>query len=255
MMTESSASADQQQFVTNPTINYKTISFFGSYAITSTKADFEGLPSDPYNLRADWARSFGDVRHRVTLGPTFPLPSKILVNAFYVYSSGPTYNITTGLPDPSGDGSAVQRPALTGVAAPACSGATLKYVPQFGCFNLLPSFGTPVIQRNVARGPGSNNMTLRISRTWDFVKNESSGDSNGAGAVPGNAPPGVPGPVAAGHTVPAKYHLTFGVYAINPLNHPNFAPPNGDLSSPFFGKPLSLQGIFANGTFTPGNGT
>lgn len=45
-----------------------------------------------------------------------------------------------------------------------------------------------------------------------------------------------------------KYHLTLGLFAINPLNHPNFAPPNGNLTSPFFGKPLSLQG-----TFSPGN--
>jgi hypothetical protein len=32
--------------------------------------------------------------------------------------------------------------------------------------------------------------------------------------------------------------------AMNILNHPNFAAPNGDLSSPFFGQSLSLQGGF-----------
>ena len=32
--------------------------------------------------------------------------------------------------------------------------------------------------------------------------------------------------------------------AMNVLNHPNFASPNGDLSSPFFGQSLSLQGGF-----------
>jgi hypothetical protein len=47
-----------------------------------------------------------------------------------------------------------------------------------------------------------------------------------------------------------KYHLTLSVYAINPLNHPNFAAPNGNLTSPFFGKPLNLQG-----TFSPNNAT
>jgi hypothetical protein len=44
--------------------------------------------------------------------------------------------------------------------------------------------------------------------------------------------------------------VTLSAYAINPLNHPNFAQPNGNLTSPFFGKPLSLQG-----TFSPGNAT
>jgi len=33
--------------------------------------------------------------------------------------------------------------------------------------------------------------------------------------------------------------------AMNILNHPNFVAPNGDLSSPFFGQSLSLQGGFA----------
>jgi hypothetical protein len=32
--------------------------------------------------------------------------------------------------------------------------------------------------------------------------------------------------------------------AMNVLNHPNFASPNGDLSSPFFGQSLGLQGGF-----------
>jgi len=81
-------------------------------------------------------------------------------------------------------------------------------------------------------------MTLRVSRTWDFIKKESV-----AGAArPANGPSSAP--------TPMRYHLTFSVYAINPLNHPNFAPPNGNLTSPFFGKPLSLQG-----TFIPGNAT
>jgi hypothetical protein len=47
-----------------------------------------------------------------------------------------------------------------------------------------------------------------------------------------------------------KYHMTFSLYAINPLNHPNFAPPDGNLASSFFGKPLNLQG-----SFSPGNTT
>ncbi|PYS05460.1 MAG: TonB-dependent receptor [Acidobacteria bacterium] len=249
MMTESSALAEQQQFVINPTINYKKLSFFGSYVLSSTKADFDGLAADPYNLRADWAPAFGDIRHRLTLGPTFPLPLKMMVNTLFIYTSGPVYNITTGLPDPSGDGAAVQRPALANLSPAACAGATLKYVPQFGCFDLLPAPGTPMIPKNFGRGPSSSNMTLRVSRTWDFVKKESPGDASGIAAGPG-ATPNAPGPA-----IPMKYHLTFGVYAINPLNHPNFAAPNGNLTSPFFGKPLSLQGMFANGTFNPGNGT
>jgi hypothetical protein len=75
-------------------------------------------------------------------------------------------------------------------------------------------------------------MSVRLSRTWDFKKRE-------------DAP--APAPGAA---IPTKYHLTLSAFATNPLNHSNFGPPNGNLASPFFGKPLNLIG-----TFTPGNAT
>jgi hypothetical protein len=81
-------------------------------------------------------------------------------------------------------------------------------------------------------------MTLRLSRTWDLIKKESAGTSGvAAGPAPASA-------------AAAKYHVTLSAYTINPLNHPNFAQPDGNLTSPFFGKPLSLQG-----TFSPGNAT
>src|SRR5207237_4152173 len=172
MLWESCGLAAHQQLVIIPSINYRKFTCFGSDLLSSTKADFDGLAADPYNLRADWAPAFGDIRHRLTLGPTFPLPLKplrMMVNAFFIYTSGPVYNITTGLPDPSGDGAAVQRPALANLSPGACAGATVRYVPQFGCFDLLPGAGTPSIPKNFGRGPSSSNMTLRVSRTWDFI--------------------------------------------------------------------------------------
>jgi hypothetical protein len=131
------------------------------------------------------------------------------------------------LPDPSGDGAAVQRPALLNLAQNACTGPAMKYTAQFGCFDLQPAPGTPTIHRNYGRGPSNINMTIRLTKTWGFVKKE-----------------------VAGSPASKKYNLAMSVYAINPLNHPNFAAPNGDLTSPFFGEPLSLQG-----TFSPGNAT
>ncbi|HLH31119.1 MAG TPA: carboxypeptidase-like regulatory domain-containing protein [Terriglobia bacterium] len=241
MQTESSGIANQRQFVINPSFNYKKVNFFGNYVLSYTEADFDGLAANPYNLHAEWARAFGDVRHRLTIGPTFPVPMKLLVNTLFIYNSGPVYNITTGLLDPSGDGSAVQRPALLDLPAASCTGADLRYVTQFGCFDLAPGPGTPTISRNYGRGPGNANMTVRVARTFDFGK----GEAPAAAAVA--APNGAP---AAAPAAPMKYHLTFSAYAINPLNHPNFATPVGNLTSPFFGKPLNLQG-----TFTPGNTT
>jgi len=157
-----------------------------------------------------------------------------MANAIFIYNSGAVYNITTGLLDPSGDGAAVQRPALVSLPAATCSSGSLRYVAQFGCFDLSPGPGTATIPRNYGRGPSNTNMSLRLSRTWDFVKTETP-----AGAAP-----------AAGSAAPTRYHLTLSAYAINPLNHPNFAPPVGNLTSPFFGKPLSLWGTFSNGNTT-----
>ncbi|HEY2383400.1 MAG TPA: carboxypeptidase regulatory-like domain-containing protein [Terriglobia bacterium] len=248
MMTESTGVADQRQFNINPTFNYKKISIFANYGLNFLKADFDTLPTNYYNLRAEYGPAFGDIRHRLTLGPTFPLPGKLIANTIFIYNSGRAYNITTGLPDPSGDGSAVQRPSLVDLPAASCTGATLVYTAQFGCFNLTPAPGTPVIPKNYGRGPSNANMSLRLSRTWDFGKSESAGAAALA-STPGPAQ-GAGVPPAANPGSSMRYHMTLSVYAINPLNHPNFAQPDGNLTSSFFGKPLSLQG-----TFTPGNAT
>jgi hypothetical protein len=40
-----------------------------------------------------------------------------------------------------------------------------------------------------------------------------------------------------------RYNLTVSASTLNALNRANFAPPNGDLSSPYFGKYRSLGGM------------
>ena len=57
-------------------------------------------------------------------------------------------------------------------------------------------------------------------------------------------PVGVHLPVSFGSSSPRRYNLTLSAMAMNVLNHPNFANPNGNLSSPFFGQSLGLQGGF-----------
>jgi hypothetical protein len=43
-----------------------------------------------------------------------------------------------------------------------------------------------------------------------------------------------------------KYNLTLTLSALNTLNHPNFAPPNGDLSSPCFGEYRNLGDLMGH---------
>jgi hypothetical protein len=92
------------------------------------------------------------------------------------------------------------------------------------------------------------NMQFRVARTWGFGKKEGPG---GAPPAIGGVPPGPgfpPGP--PGLAAPMKYNVTFSVTALNPLNHPSFGNPNGNLSSPLFGKSLFMQNFFFPGSAT-----
>jgi hypothetical protein len=248
MQTESSARMVQQQLAIQPTLSYKKVTVAAFYGLFWAKADFEGLAANPYDLHAEWARAFGDVRQRLNLGPlAVPLPFKLSANVLYLYAGPAAYNITTGLPDPSGDGAAVQRPALVSPPAGSCTGGTLIYEPRFGCFDLAPAPGTPTIAKNYARGPRTMNMQLRLARTWGFGKKETPGGAPPAIAGPG---PGFPPGPPPGLGVPMKYNVTLSVTALNPLNHPSFGNPNGNLSSPLFGKSLFMQNFFFAGNAT-----
>src|ERR1035441_6040386 len=198
-LTESSGFSRSHQLMVSPMVNYKKLFLFGFYALSYGKSDAEGQPADPYNLRAEWGPStYGDVRHRVLLGSSLPLPLQLSVSPFIVISSGSPYNITTGR-DSNGDGVPAERPAL--VSSGNCSGSGLVYTAAFGCFNLNPAPGTATIGRNYGRGPGSVNVMLRLSRVWVFRgKNEGGlfGPGGPMGGGPGGGGPGGGGPPPGG---------------------------------------------------------
>jgi hypothetical protein len=122
-----------------------------------------------------------------------------------------------------------------GIAPGACAGSSLKYAPGFGCFNLQPAPGAPVIARNSASGPPAVNLGLRIARTWSFGGEAQSG-------VPQQ--PAHSGPaVMADSPTGKRYNITLSAFTLNALNRVNYAAPEGDLSSPYFGRPRSLGGL------------
>jgi hypothetical protein len=43
-----------------------------------------------------------------------------------------------------------------------------------------------------------------------------------------------------------KYNLTLSASTLNALNRANLAPPNGDLSSPYFGQSLDLANLMGH---------
>jgi hypothetical protein len=268
-ITDSSGYSRTQQVFVNPNVNFKKFSLFGFYSLSYGKDNNEGQPANPYNLSAEWGPStYGDVRHRMVVGFSAPLPWKVTLSPFITASSGTPYNITTGR-DVYGDGVTAARPALlSGVGASACTGSDLIFEPALGCFNLNPAPGTPTIERNFGRGPATMNVSLRLFRTWSFGNKEESAANGGpqagsGGQRGGGFPPmggaGGGGPrgggggggrmmgMGGGGTATGKYNITLSLTATNMFNRANFGPPSGDLSSPFFGQYRSLAANFGPG--------
>jgi hypothetical protein len=111
------------------------------------------------------------------------------------------------------------------------------YAARFGCFDLSPAGAA--IPRNYARGPNAINLVLRMSRTWSFGGEGRSGlpeQENGSHG-------GSPLPMAASGSSGRKYNITLSANTLNAFNRSNYAPPEGVLTSPYFGRSRSLGGI------------
>jgi hypothetical protein len=226
VLTESAGLSRLSQLVVSPNLNYRKLMLMGFYALSWGRDNNEGMPADPYNLRPEWGpSSYGDVRHRLILATAAPLPLKFSLMPFFATSSGTPYNITTGL-DPNLTGFPAARPAL--VAGPC---------QRQGCYNATPAPNTPVIERNFGRGPSQVNLGLRVSRTWAFGGRGETGPRTESQTM-GGMGHGVSGP-----PIGRKYNLTFSATTFNALNHANYAPPEGDLASPYFGQYRSLADL------------
>ena len=98
LLTETTGFSRTHQLVVSPNINYKKLFLFGFYSYSHGQTDAEGMPANPYDLRAEWGpSSFADVRHRFLMGTNIPMPLKFSLSPFMLAMSGTPYNITTGL--------------------------------------------------------------------------------------------------------------------------------------------------------------
>ena len=261
LLTETVGFSRSNMLLVSPNVNFGKIFLFGFYGLSYGMDDNEGQPANPYNLRAEWGpSSYSDIRHRLLLGSSLPLLWKFTISPFFLVQSGTPYNITTGI-DSNNTGFAAERPELmAGLSAANCTGGDLVYAPEYGCFNLEPAAGAATIGRNYGRGPALVNLGLRLARTWSFGGSSESGPAQGQNGPPpggggvrgggpggpggGGPPPGGGPPAGAfGGMTGRRYNLTLSVNARNALNHPNYAAPEGDLSSPYFGQYLSLAGF------------
>jgi hypothetical protein len=217
-----------------------------------------GFLSNPYDPMADYGRAAFAVRHRAVLGGNISMPYGFRINPFMLVTSGRPYNVTLGQPDTNGDSLFLERPAFA--TAPASSACTISHG-----FNTVPSAscGQQILPINYGTGPAAFTLNLRVSKSFGFGPKLGGASTTGAPGGPGGPPQGGRGGAGppggglgprglsgggrgggpfGGAPVTRRYNLTITAAARNVLNHPNFAAPVGNLSSPLFGQSNALLG-------------
>ena len=118
----------------------------------------------------------------------------------------------------------------------------------------MPVAGEKIIPIDYGTGFGQFTANLRLSKTFGFGKEVQGGGNGGGGGGGGRYGRGLGGGGLSsmgntnmfnrGGSTNRRYNLTFSVSARNIFNTVNFASPEGNLSSPIFGKPYALAGGF-----------
>lgn len=217
----------------------KWVSIWGFYVNNHFNVDASGgqgggvgFASNSYNLRQDYGRSQFDITHRLFTGGTLNLPRGIALEPFLVATSGPTFNITTGA-DNNGDTIYNDRPTFaTDLTRPSVVRTA------YGNFDLNPLPNQRIIPINYGRGPAFAALFLSASKNFKF------------GPLPAPPPEAAKAAAATSAAKAPKpdrpFELGFSVEAQNVFNHVNAAPPIGVLTSPFFGRSITLQNNFSN---------
>jgi hypothetical protein len=199
-------------------------------------AGANSFPSQPYNLSADYSRDgVGNhaILERLYTGFDYHLPYAFTVNMVLSAQSGPRFDITTGT-DLNGDTIYNDRPAFATRPGPA----SVLYNTRYGSFDANPQPGEAIIPFNYGHAPGVFFSELGVGRDFKF----------GPRPAAEPPPPGTPAPNGPIEKPDPKYDLSFEVDASNPLNHVNPGPPVGVLTSPDFGRSISLNPFFSPST-------
>lgn len=209
---ESSGTFRQNQLVTNVNMRARAgFSFTGSYTFGYANANTDGsgtFPADQYNLATEYGRAGFDIRHRFQLNGSWTSKYGVQLSPFLTMTTGRPYNLTTGR-DANGDGLFTDRPTF----ATDLSRSSVVQTP-YGAIDRAPLPGQLLVPRNFGRGPSAVALNLRLTKT--IVLRESKESD--------------------------PLQLVMSVNARNLLNHPNYGPPSGNLSSPLFGQFTSLAG-------------
>ncbi len=222
----------------NPTKKVSLWAFYVHEKSDTDTAGATGFPSDQYNLRVDYGRSAQTNRNQLYTGAWVNLPYGISGGPFLVVRSGLPFNITIGQ-DLNGDTQYNDRPAFaTDLSRPSV-------VPTaYGVFDTNPLPSQSLIPINYGNSPTMVALQFELAKSFKF------GKLPAAPAVTANpATPSISGgDKEQGGKPDPPYELGFGVDAQNLVNHTNPGVPIGVLSSPFFGRSISLADSFSNNT-------
>ena len=209
----------------------KRINGFVAYNVTHSEQDVQNantFDSDSYNLSQDYGRA-PQPTQQLFASVNGQLPFGISGSLWGAISGGTPFNITTGT-DLNGDTIYNDRPAFA-TNPPSNS---IIYKTSFGNFDANPQPGEKIIPIDYGNSPNFFFLEANVSRDFKI----------GPRPAPTPAEPGAKGPAPKPDR---PYTLTFSAEADNLLNHNNPGVPVGVLSSPYFGRSISLSSPFSLG--------
>ena len=210
----------------------RRVNLFAVYYFERADGDAAGatsFPSNEYDVSADYGRLDITPVHRLFLNGSVELPGEFQVETLLKANSGLPFNITTGT-DLNGDSIYNDRPTFATDLTRASVVRT-----AYGNFDTLPTPGQKTIPFDYGTAPATMALQLSVSRAIALGPRATVRPAAGAKAV---------GPAARGDR---PFALRLTVEGDNVLNQVNPGVPVGVLSSPLFGRSISLaQGISSN---------
>ena len=209
----------------------KRVSGFIAYSFIHGRQDVQNattFDSNSYNLAQDEGRSPQPSQQLFT-SVNIQLPLGISGSLFGSTSGGTPFNITTGT-DLNGDTIYNDRPAF----ATNPTASSIIYNTRYGSFDANPQPGEKIIPINYGNSPNYSFLQASLSRDFKL------------GPRPAPEPP-APGTKGPAPKPDRPYTLTFSAEGDNLLNHNNPGVPVGVLSSPYFGRSISLNSPFSLG--------
>jgi len=260
------------------------VSLFGNYSLNYSK-DLPGSPTDPYDFALDYGRSNLDRRHNFQLIGSVIGPKGIRLAPFVTLRSGSPYDVTSGT-DIFGDNGGV-RADFAGGASCASANVRCTQYGNFQAVTNAANLGNLIPRNYLTMpGLFSVNLRLYRVFGFGPKRgaNAAAANPGGMGGPPGGGMGGPPGGgmggppggggggrggfggpgggggmrmgggggggrggFGGGETTDRRFNATVSVNVSNILNHFNPGGYNGNMTSPTFLQPTSINSGFGGG--------